>query len=669
MIDVIAHYIAKNAILLGLLLLISGIWALAQIPGIKVDNGIEVWLDHGSPEYLLYQQFQNDYGGDEWIVVAFAVNSNGSKELYGVVKSIARALRQVDDRIQVLSIVDADPWAKSRIGHLLLSSDRQVAGILLNLGQMGTIVDRQGLVGAVKNALIPFEDEYVFHLGGPPVLNAELDRISEQQSRLFVSLAAVAGFLVLLVLFCSVFYVATLIIAAGLAVSWTMGTAAGYGMTLNMISTVLPVLLWVLALTGGIHLVFHFRKAYGTGASAENAVVSALQAVLVPYSIASFTTAVGFLSLLFSHMEPVRNLGMWSAAGIVIGFISNIVIIPAILQLGVRLPYCQKSLRSLPPSMPHISPSLLYKRRKIISAAGIAALLVPLVSIPLLRAESNVLSFFKDDSTIIRDYSFISAHLSGLSTIELDFQGAPDELRTYVPKFKKRLKKIEGIRPMHYHSGNSMRMSIFVDEMDSLAFNTLVKRIRGIMAEFKPDHLDTRLTGTIVLLNSIQEELVRTQVKSFALALAVIVAILGLIFRSWPMVLIGSMANLFPVMILAGVAAVAGIPLNVATIMVASIAIGIAVDDTVFFLVRLRREVDRDDDGDAAIDRAFGQMIGPISATTLVVAVGFLVLTLADFKPVAYFGLLGGLTMILAWIGDMILLPALLYCFHPYSRK
>lgn len=668
MIEVV-RFIGRNAILLCLVLLILGIWSLSQIPRIKVDNGIEVWLDHESPEYLVYQQFKKDYGSDEWLVVAFAPSGNDANDIYNAVKSVTKALRQVDERIQVLSIADADPWTRSRVGHLLLSRDRQVAGILLNLARMGAINDRQALVGAVKSALAPFEPEYVFHLGGPPVLNAELDRISEQQSRIFIPLAAAAGLLVLFVLFRSVFYVASLIIAAGLAVGWTMGTAAGCGMTLNMISTVLPVMLWVLALAGGIHLIFHFQREYGAGASSESAVEKALQAVLVPYGIASFTTAAGFLSLLFSHMEPVRNLGMWAAVGIAIGFISNIVIIPAILQLGVRLPYYREALRALPPSLPHISSGLLHRQRKMISAAGIMALLAPLAFLPFLRAESNVLSFFKDDSTIIRDYKFISTHLSGLSTIELDFRGAPDELEPYVFEFSKRLKLIKDIRAVPYRSGDSIRMSIFVDEMDSLAFNTLVEKIRGIMADLQPGNLETRLTGTIVLLNSIQEELVRTQVKSFALALAVIVVILAVIFRSWSMVLIGSVVNIFPVMILAGTAAAAGIPLNVATIMVASIAIGIAVDDTVFFLVRLRREVDRDFCGDAAIDRTFVHMVGPISATTLVVTVGFLVLTLADFKPVAYFGLLGGLTMVFAWIGDMVLLPALLYCFHSYRRK
>lgn len=664
----ITRFIVKNSFLLSFLLLVAGAWPLAQIAQIKVDNAIDVWLDHSSPEYLQYQQFQKDYGSDEWLVVAFARNGKTADSL-SVVDSVANSLRQVDSRIQVFSMADADALAMSRIGHLLLSADRQVAGILLNLAQMGTIADRQTLVAKIWNALAPFEKEIVFHLGGPPVLNAELDRISEQQSRIFMSLAAVAALLSLYALFRSFFYVATLIAAAGLAVGWTMGTAVGFGMTLNMISTVLPVLLWVLTLTGGIHLIFHFRKESGGDISSKEAVRRAIEAVFVPYCVAAFTTAIGFLSLLFSHMSPVRDLGIWAAAGIVIGFFSNLLILPALLQLGARLPVLKKRLQTRPVSVGPIACVRIRKNKKMIAAAGIAALLVPILLIPLLRAESNVLSFFKTDATIIRDYNFISRNLTGLSTIELDFRGSPDELEKYVREFYERLQAIDAIRPVLHIAGGVVRMSIFVDEMDSLAFNSLVERIRGIMAELPSDRVDTRLTGTIVLLNSIQEELVRTQVKSFALALAVIVTILAIIFRSVAMVVTGSIANLFPIMILAGIASVARIPLNVATIMIASIAIGIAVDDTVFFLVRLRREAAREGDADTAVDRTLEQMIGPISATTLVVAAGFLVLALADFTPIAYFGLLGGVTMILAWIGDIVLLPALLYCFHPHSGK
>lgn len=665
--DNIARFIAKNAMILSLLLLVAGVWSFTQISKVQVNNAIEVWFDYGSPQYLEYQQFQSEYGSDEWLVVAFGLNS-AAGEPSAQVKGVTKALRQVDERIQVLSIADADPWTRSRMGHLLLSRDRHVAGILLNFTKMGVIEDRQSLVGAVKNALVPFEKDFVFHLGGPPVLNAELDRISEEQSRLFISLAAVAGFLVLYFLFRSIFYVATIITAAGLAVGWTMGTAAGCGMTLNMISTVLPVLLWVLSLAGALHIIFHFQKEYCEGATSHEAVYRSLGAVLVPYAIASFTTGVGFLSLLLSHMEPVRNLGLWAAMGIAIGFLSNIVTIPAMLQLGEYVPYLRNTLRSRPLSLQWVSPEYIKNNRKILVFAGITALVVPLFFIPLLRAESNVLSFFKDDSRIVGDYTFIAKHLAGLSTIELDFRGDPAEVRAYVRLFWEKIKEFEGVRPVQYSADNGMRMTIFVDEMDTLAFNDIVTRVRGIIAELPSGILDTRLTGTIVLLNSIQEELVHTQVKSFSLALAVIIGILTIIFRSLKMVVIGSLANLFPVLILAGFAAVLGIPLNVATIMIASVAIGIAVDDTVFFLVRLRCEVDKEGSGDAAVDRTFNHLIGPISATTLVVASGFLVLALAEFKPVAYFGMLGGMTMILAWIGDIVLLPALLYCCHPYSR-
>jgi predicted RND superfamily exporter protein len=447
-----------------------------------------------------------------------------------------------------------------------------------------------------------------------------------------------------------------------------MGIATACGMTMNMIATVLPVLLWVLTLAGGIHLVYHFRKEYCDGTSTPQALHRAIDAVLVPYGVANFTTATGFLSLLFSNMEPVRNLGLWSAVGLVICYVSNIILLPVLLRLGLHLPFAAK-MTSPPPLPIRTIRKVIHRHRWWIGTAGIVALLVPLLLVPRLRTESNVLSFFKDDARINQDYSFITQHLTGLSTIELDFRGPRPELSAYLVQFGQRIKELHGIDPVAFPVPEGIRMSIFAEEMDSMAFNNLVEQLRDILAQLPAHQLDIRLTGSIVLLNSIQEELVRTQLRSFAMALAIIVVVLAITFRSLVMVVIGSIVNLFPVLILAGIAAATGIPLNVATIMIASIAIGIAVDDTVFFLVRLRKEIVLGQEGTEAIDRTLSHMFGPISSTTLVVTVGFLVLGLAEFKPVAYFGLLGGLTMVLAWIGDVVLLPALLYCFSPRFNK
>jgi predicted RND superfamily exporter protein len=168
----------------------------------------------------------------------------------------------------------------------------------------------------------------------------------------------------------------------------------------------------------------------------------------------------------------------------------------------------------------------------------------------------------------------------------------------------------------------------------------------------------------VLLLNAIQEELVRTQVKSFAMALLSIMVILALVFKSAAIVGIGTAVNVFPITVLVGAAALSGIPLNVATIMIAAVAVGIAVDDTVFFLTRLHSEAGHASGAEGAIDATLIHMAGPITCTTLVVSIGFFVLIPADFTPIRHFGMLGGLTMISAWIGDIVLLPALLYAFH-----
>jgi predicted RND superfamily exporter protein len=201
--------------------------------------------------------------------------------------------------------------------------------------------------------------------------------------------------------------------------------------------------------------------------------------------------------------------------------------------------------------------------------------------------------------------------------------------------------------------------------MESMRFNKLVDNIKSRMASITSEGVRTRLTGTVVLLNRVQEELLNTQIKSLGIALGTIVILLFVIFRSLSVVFIGSIVNLFPISILWGLMVISRIPLNVATVMVASVAIGIAVDDTVFFLVRFRSEFAEGKNWEGAIDRTLIHVVKPITFTSLVTTIGFFVLLLADFKPICFFGLLGGVTMISAWVGDVLILPALLYPFRP----
>ncbi len=657
----ISSFLTDKAIPLMLFLLLLGVWPLRHLSNLTVDNAIDVWLDHHSKEYQEYLEFQREYGGDEWVLVAFSLHEVPPEQRMSQIRAVAEDLKRIGQGIDVIAVSTIGDPRSEALRHILLSDDEGTTGILLRLPEMGEMGNRPALIERIEIALSPYTTQYSFHLGGPTVVNAELDRTSEHQVRIFLPLALFITLVSLCVIFRSVSYVLVPVVASGMAVLWTLGIAAGSGMRLNMITTVLPVLLWVLSLAGSIHLLYHVRLRYRGESTLNEAIFGAFQSVFVPYGIASLTTAIGFLSLLSSHMEPVRDLGLYAAVGIGLGFLSNVVLAPGMLKLLGKRKIPRISSRRPPSTGPALDPSIIRRWKWVISASGIALLLISVFAVPSLRVESNVLHFFGEESRILRDFRFISRNLSGLSTIELDFRGNQDDCPPYVYRLTKGLEDIPDIWWTVYPSGENFRMTIFVKTMESMDFNELVHQIRSRMASIPSEGVQVRLTGSVVLLNRVQEELINTQIKSFSIASLTIIALLFVIFRSLRMVLVGSIVNLFPIAILLEMMAIFRIPFNTATIMIASVAIGIAVDDTVFFLVRLRSECAKERNWQVAIDHTFAHLVRPITFTTLVTATGFFVLLLADFKPISFFGLLGGLTMISAWVGDTVILPALLY--------
>ncbi len=664
----ICRWIAENALFLSVALLLLCSPSLFYLADIRVNNGIDVWLDHHSPGYREYKDFQDTYGSDEWMIVAFTVPGMSWRDHAGDIRAIGRRLAKIDSGARALSIAGTEDRIADALRPVLVSDDGRTVGVLLDLSRLGIIENRQRIVQNVEDALAPYTDRYDFHIGGPTLFNAELNRMSEHQFRIFLPLAFLTSLVCLFIVFRSIPCVLITATVSAFAVAVTLGTAAGFGMTLNMISSALPALIWVLSLTGGIHFLHHFRRAYRMDGHVREAIANGLKTVALPYAIASLTTAAGFLSLMISHLSPVRDLGLWAAVGIAVSFVANLSMAPGVLCLFSKI-----SLRGfrLTPSggspLPDF-PSFISNRRFSIVAAGVGIIIAAGFLVPTLRVESNVLNFFKKGSQIHRDYRFIAERLTGLSTIEMDCRGFPEECQAFVRDMKAKLSALPGIQPVVYTDQGFIRISIFVQTVESVRFNKLVRDIRSMVEGSDTSWIQVRLTGTVVLLNSIEVELIRTQIRSFGLALLTVLAVLAVIFRSPKLVLTGGMVSIFPIAVLAGSAALMDLPLNVATIMVASIAIGIAVDDSVFFLARLRvraAEADRETD---PLTRAWKDTAKPISATTLVTTVGFLVLTFGDFKPIAIFGGLSGLAMTTAWIGDLVFLPAVLYVFGGRRR-
>jgi len=202
----------------------------------------------------------------------------------------------------------------------------------------------------------------------------------------------------------------------------------------------------------------------------------------------------------------------------------------------------------------------------------------------------------------------------------------------------------------------SQELGIFINETKDYCENNFT------------DDLKVRVTGDTVLYNNMDRSLIESQINSILLALFTIFLVMSMVFRSLYLGLLSMIPNLMPIFLTLGLMGWTGIHLNTSTIMIGSVAIGIAVDDTVHFMTRYFREISEGNGVEDAISNTILHAGKPIVFTTLVVGSGFFVLLFASFIPVRWFGSLTAFTMLSALIGDLMVLPVVLIIARPKFR-
>ncbi|HLW69728.1 MAG TPA: MMPL family transporter [Candidatus Binataceae bacterium] len=188
----------------------------------------------------------------------------------------------------------------------------------------------------------------------------------------------------------------------------------------------------------------------------------------------------------------------------------------------------------------------------------------------------------------------------------------------------------------------------------------VARAIRRYGKEHFPPEVSVRPTGSLILLNGATDDIVRGQIISLAFAIAVIFVVLWLLFLSIKVGFLSLLPNVLAILLLFGVMGITGIPLNVGTSVIASIAIGIAVEDAIRYLARLSDETRATDDQDKAIARTIATVGKPIIYASTALGLGFMVFLFSNFVPIQTFGFLTALTVLTALVNDLVLLPALL---------
>jgi predicted RND superfamily exporter protein len=207
--------------------------------------------------------------------------------------------------------------------------------------------------------------------------------------------------------------------------------------------------------------------------------------------------------------------------------------------------------------------------------------------------------------------------------------------------------------------GHALRLSALLRVMPASEFLAVRDAARRALAAL-PAPLDGEVTGLVLQLVDAQLDLVASQLRSFAAAFVTVFLCIAVGLRSLRAMLVSILPNLLPVLAALAAMALVGIPLDPATVMMASVALGIAVDDTVHVLSAFARARRAGDAVREAVGTALAEVRPALVVTTVAACIGFLALGLSDFVPIRCFGLLSALALAVALAADLLVLPALL---------
>jgi uncharacterized protein len=596
----------------------------------------------------------------------------------------------------------------SFVRNVLLSADGRAMGvaIILKEGVQGG-QDRQ-IVAAVTAITAALDGHYRHHftIGFPQIRSEITDRILQEQGRLF-PLAVATLLIVLLVALRHLVEIVAPLLTAAISILWTLGMMGALAIPLNVVTSIVPILLIVVGSTDDIHLLTEFRAAQRQGLAAPEALRHMAQKMGRIVVLTFVTTFVGFLSVGLSRIELLWQFGITAAAGLLFAFLATVSLIPALLALTQRRPPAAAALRRPAGRTAERYWQALERHRRAIFVAMTLATLAALAGIPAIQVNHNPVDSLGENSAVRAQIAQVNLDLSGLETFSIVIESgiqdtflkerylselvkvqqflAQQGLARSSTSFADYLALLNGAfqeleQPLLPQSDEVVNeLMIFLDYQrvkgyvspdystarilvrHNLSGSHQLERFLGELRTFLDSGLDpglkARLTGDSVLTLSATRAMIDGQLQSILLLLLFIVALISLLFMDLRAGLLAALPNAVPVVVLFGCMGYAGIPLNIGTTMAAAIALGIAVDDTMHFMLRYNQELKVWKSQSQAIHTTIQSEALPVIATSMALMAGFLVFAGSDFEPIRQFGLLSALVMGIALAADLLITP------------
>lgn len=643
------------------------------------------------------QLIAGDFGPETIPVIPRPFDGNDHREM------IARALEQNPELTQ-----------------LLISEDQQTAVIIIDL--TGEENQQEQGVSAVETLLSSRYSNSDWRLTGIPLQKLTVSRLIQRDQQVIVPLSVLVLGALLLLMFRRFSGLLLPLAVMAISLCWTVGIYTLCGYSLNTITALLPPVIMVLSVSTTVHLYSGWLQLAGKQGDPKQLLIREIHELFLPCLFTVLTTALGLVSLRVSDVPAVQLFGTFSALGVLLSFVVNILLVPAILSFlalpesGRRL-YDTGVIRAVLQATANVS--VRFPRLVLIMALALA--LGALSGLGRIDNNTDLVRFLKPSEKLHSDTMFIEQAVGGVNSVEfmltrndgraltgLDdtvrlgrLQAAIDGLPQVAGSYSllsvlKQLNRAEKnqqqlslpdnqsdliylfdlleiapdqdlLRKVVSVDFTKMRLSVRTRAIGTADAAKLVTQIEQLAGKELDSGYDLRPTGDYYQMVVDSNRLVSNVVKSFGLSLCMVLLAIFVLFRSFKLLLVALIPNLIPLAWTGGLMGYLDIDLSTGTAMIAAVVIGLTVDSTIHYLARFQRE-NRGSSRDAILSTtiATGRAL---TISALVLFFGFSVGGLSSFLPTVYFSLLTGVTMLGALVCDLLVLPASLVLSKPIQRS
>ncbi|MBN2521770.1 MAG: RND family transporter [Bacteroidales bacterium] len=569
--------------------------------------------------------------------------------------------------------------------------------------------DMQASAKEIKYTIETLNLPEILYFGGLPFMLNDITHLILSDMLWLIPVVFVIIALILLLSFRSFRGMMLPLLTAGITVIWTLGIMAFSGYELTIITNIMPVILLAIGSAYTIHVLNSINL--NTLKDRKLALVKAMAYTMIPVILASLTTAIGFVSFVFgAYLTMIKDFGISTAIGILIALVLSIFFVPAFISaLSMRRKKVetkkteQENILSRVILQPLVN--LLFKHPKRILTVWGILLLLSIGGIFLIKTSVNITEYFKKDNPTRISEDVMQKKFGGSLPVFIEFEGdiqEPEVLKMMIktenfmkedPNISSAQSVADLVEQMNdameegknipdekakieqlwfLLDGQDIMQQLVSDELDkgiiqskfasieTKEIDAFTSKMNKFIEENSNERCKIKFTGIPPLYVKLNDSLVKSQYSSLIIAIIMVLIIVGIIMRSFSNGVHATIPIIGTILVLLGFMGFVGIPLDIATVLVGSIALGIGIDYSIHVISGFNTHLKVHGNVEKAIEETIMIKGKAVIINVVSVAAGFLVLLFAQIVPIQNFGLLIAISMFGSGFGALTLLPVIL---------